>query len=313
MSFNKGNIAFVDVETTGLNAETDHLLEIAVVITDAGLAIKAEFHAVVRYAPDEVAQMVLAASTTVKEMHHANGLWRKLWQSDAEPLAAIEKNLVEFLSLYGAPRTMPVGGNTVRLDMNFIDKHLPSVGAHLDYHMRDVSTVAGLASDWYDLPWFEKKSDHTAQVDVHESIRELKHYREAVFRNTAEDKALIRAFDVASRMPQGKMTDDQWRTFARLVNAVQATVTRVESGGALIEPLPVSETDADFSSWHAQGLANGWVGPSICIPHDGYPTSGPEDAEDAEDDCWHVLRLYPDAETKLAVEANHEPSVWRKP
>ena len=77
--------------------------------------------------------------------------------------------------------------------------------------------------------------------------------------------------------------------------------------------LALAERELTNEEWRAIGLAKGWVGPAICIPHDGYPTSGAEDAEGAEDDCWHVLRLYPDEETKLAVEANHEPSNWRKP
>lgn len=178
----KHNIAWIDTETTGLDAQTDKLLEIAVIITDQDLNEISEFHAVVRYTQLEVANMMFAAGAFVQKMHAETGLWRKLWESGSEPLKAIERNLLEWLQLHGEPKTMPVGGNSVRLDMNFIDKHLPSVGAYLSHHMRDVSTVAGFASDWYDLPWFEKASDHTAMTDIRECLREIRHYQDAVFK-----------------------------------------------------------------------------------------------------------------------------------
>lgn len=186
MSFNKGNIAWVDCETSGLDANRHYLLEIAVIVTDAELNILDEvgFHAI-RHFNKIKAQAIKEATTPyVQEMHTKTGLWDKLvtgtyiWEIDGD--------LVRYLKRFGEPNTMPVAGNSVRLDMNFMDAELPLTAAFLDYHMRDVSTVAGLASDWYNLPWFEKTSDHTAMTDIRESIRELKHYREAIFRPVSE-------------------------------------------------------------------------------------------------------------------------------
>lgn len=189
----KNRIAWVDVETDGLDPNEKHLLEIAVLVTDSELNILHEegFHAVVHYTASEVADMFVNATPYVQEMHSKTGLWEKLRDRTVTgTLKHIDLSLREYLRMFGDPRSMPVAGNSVRLDMNFMDKHLPLTSAHLDYHMRDVSTIAGLASDWYDLPYFEKKSDHTAAVDIRESIRELKHYREAIFKTVSETEGI---------------------------------------------------------------------------------------------------------------------------
>ena len=67
-----------------------------------------------------------------------------------------------------------------------------------------------------------------------------------------------------------------------------------------------------FDEWLQIGLTNGWTGPSVCVTHDGLPTSAEEDAElDELDPCIHILRLYEDSGVKAGVEENHSPSVWR--
>jgi hypothetical protein len=68
-----------------------------------------------------------------------------------------------------------------------------------------------------------------------------------------------------------------------------------------------------FDEWLQEGLDLKFCGPAICCPHDGLPLTIEEEQEfdDGGDPCFHVLRLYEDEETKLAVEENHPPSVWR--
>ena len=67
-----------------------------------------------------------------------------------------------------------------------------------------------------------------------------------------------------------------------------------------------------FDEWLQEGISSGFVGPTICYTHDGLPLSQQEDEEFEEGDpCIHILRLYEDKETKVAVEENHSPSTWR--
>ena len=75
-----------------------------------------------------------------------------------------------------------------------------------------------------------------------------------------------------------------------------------------------AEQDMTFDEWQRIGLLNNWCGPTVCITHDGLPTTSTEDTEFEEGDpCVHIVRLYADRATKKAVEANHSPSVWRQP
>jgi hypothetical protein len=68
----------------------------------------------------------------------------------------------------------------------------------------------------------------------------------------------------------------------------------------------------DFEQWLELGIKERWVGPAVCYTHDGLPTTAAEDAEFEEGDpCIHIMRLYEDVDTKLGVEENHSPSIWR--
>lgn len=183
-------IAWIDVETDSLDAETGHLLEIACLVTDGDLNVLDEegFHAVVKYTSNEAHAMRVAAKPVVREMHDKTGLWVRTWMPEAVPLDEVDLRLSHYLSDFGAMYEMPVAGNSVRLDMNFMDKHLPRVSNYLDYHMRDVSTLAGFANDWYGHGWdeFEKHNDHTAMTDIRESIREARYYRERFWKPLTE-------------------------------------------------------------------------------------------------------------------------------
>ena len=68
-----------------------------------------------------------------------------------------------------------------------------------------------------------------------------------------------------------------------------------------------------FDEWLQYGLKEGWVGPPVCLTHDGEPTTIEEDLmmDEGGDPCISIMRLYDDADIKAAVEENHSPSVWR--
>ena len=68
----------------------------------------------------------------------------------------------------------------------------------------------------------------------------------------------------------------------------------------------------DFDAWLKTGYDNGWIGPDVCVTHDGVPMTASEEAEsETGDPCVHVVRLYESTDTKKDVEENHGPSVWR--
>ncbi|MEY3988808.1 MAG: oligoribonuclease, partial [Actinomycetota bacterium] len=93
---------------------------------------------------------------------------------------------LEFIKQHIAePRTIPLCGNSIGTDRRFLAKYLPEIENFLHYRSVDVSTIKELAKRWY--PGLEisrptKSGAHRALDDVRESIRELKYYRENVFK-----------------------------------------------------------------------------------------------------------------------------------
>lgn len=71
----------------------------------------------------------------------------------------------------------------------------------------------------------------------------------------------------------------------------------------------------DFDHWMELGLRRGFVGPPVCLTHDGCPMTAEEEQQIEEFDevCVHVIRPYRSDDERLRVEANHSPSIWRNP
>ena len=66
--------------------------------------------------------------------------------------------------------------------------------------------------------------------------------------------------------------------------------------------------------WIKYGIENGWCSPPVCYMHDGVPVTEAEDMDMCEgfDPCVHIIRMYEDLETQMAVERHSSPAVWRK-
>ena len=181
-------IAWVDVETTGLNPwEGESLLEVACLVTDTELNLLDEggFEASVLYSADEVEGMKERAVPFVREMHEKNGLWDQIaFGGESLTLRELDASLLEYVRGFAPEaRTARLGGNSVRLDLNFLEKYLPETYAHLHYRFIDVTSVSTLVNWWGDVPKFKKRGAHTAMSDIRESIDELRYMREQGFRH----------------------------------------------------------------------------------------------------------------------------------
>lgn len=175
------NITWVDVETGGLDENTDPLLEVAALVTDRNLNILDPdgFNMVIHYPQEQVASLKAACNPYVQEMHEKTGLWERL--PDGTPLEQVDSKLHEYISQFSEPGKSYLGGNSITLDRNFLRAYLPTSFGHLSYRSFDVSTVAGLAQAWYGVK-YEKKLLHAASSDIMESIEELRFYRENIMK-----------------------------------------------------------------------------------------------------------------------------------
>lgn len=175
----KKRLVWIDLEMTGLDPEKEVILEIASVVTDGDLRIVAEGPNIAVHHPDSV----LASMEAWSRVHHeASGLTERARASSRDTRQA-EQATLGFLQEHCEPGSSPLCGNSIWQDRRFLVKHMPELEAFLHYRNIDVSTIKELARLWYpDLPPYSKEKAHLALSDIRESINELKHYRQAVFR-----------------------------------------------------------------------------------------------------------------------------------
>lgn len=173
------NLAWIDLEMTGLDSSSDVILQAALVLTTADLKPLDELALCIHQPDEALARM----SPFVRDMHARTGLTERVRTSTTE-LSTAEQALSERLQAWcQTPATLC--GNSIWVDRRFIARYMPALDKLLHYRMVDVSSVKVLASRWYgSSAVFEKPSAgaHDALVDIHNSIAELRHYRETLFR-----------------------------------------------------------------------------------------------------------------------------------
>jgi oligoribonuclease len=176
---NPNHLAWIDLEMTGLDPGSDVILQVALVVTTADLEPVAEVAMDIQQPEEALARM----SPFVREMHTRTGLVERVRASDVT-LAQAEAAVVETIrSWFPAPATLC--GNSVWNDRRFIARYMPALDASLHYRIVDVSSLKVLAQRWYGYAAaFDKPSagEHDALVDVYNSIAELRHYRDTLFR-----------------------------------------------------------------------------------------------------------------------------------
>lgn len=174
------NLIWVDLEMTGLDPETDRIIEVAVVVTDANLNVLAEGPVYAIHQSDAVLNGMDAWN---KGTHGRSGLINRVKASNITEAMA-EDALIDFLIDYVPKGKSPMCGNTICQDRRFMAKTMPRLEAFFHYRNLDVSTLKELARRWKPelIDGFKKQQKHTALADIMESIDELKYYREHFIR-----------------------------------------------------------------------------------------------------------------------------------
>ncbi|SME87888.1 oligoribonuclease [Pseudobacteriovorax antillogorgiicola] len=173
------NLVWIDMEMSGLDPDTDVILEVATIITDKDLNILAEGPVL----PIKQKPELFHTMDEWNRTHHTkSGLWQKVVDSEIT-LEQAENETLAFIESYTEPKTSPLCGNSIAQDRLFIMKYMPLINNHLHYRMIDVSTIKELAKRWYpDAPKSpEKQNKHRALDDIRESIEELRFYRQCLF------------------------------------------------------------------------------------------------------------------------------------
>ena len=164
------------MEMTGLSPESDCIIELAIVVTDADLNTVAEGPVLVVHQSDEVMN---GMDNWNKGTHGKSGLIDKVKASQLNEAEA-EAQMLDFLRQHIAPGVSPMCGNSICQDRRFMARCMPRLEAFFHYRNLDVSTLKELAKRWRPglAEGFKKGSKHEALADIYESIEELKYYRE---------------------------------------------------------------------------------------------------------------------------------------
>jgi oligoribonuclease len=177
----RDELVWIDCEMTGLNLQSDRLIEIAALVTDADLNVLGAGIDVVIHADDAALDGMV---DVVAKMHGKSGLTEEVRASSID-LAAAEALVFDYIrSHVKQANTAPLCGNSIATDRGFIARDMPTLDDYLHYRMIDVSSIKELCRRWYPRIYFgqpEKGLAHRALADIHESIRELMYYRRTAF------------------------------------------------------------------------------------------------------------------------------------
>jgi oligoribonuclease len=178
MSERKENLIWIDLEMTGLNPDSDRIIEIATVVTDKQLNVLAEGPVLAVRQPDEL----LAGMDEWNTSHHTeSGLLERVQKEGVSEKDAQEQTLA-FLQEHTERGLSPMCGNSICQDRRFLWRYMPNLEAWFHYRNLDVSTLKELAQRWAPevMAGFKKHNKHLALADIQESIEEMRYYRERI-------------------------------------------------------------------------------------------------------------------------------------
>jgi oligoribonuclease len=174
------NLIWIDLEMTGLDTTADHILEIATIVTNKQLDVLAEGPVFAIHQSDAV---LAAMDSWNTRTHSQSGLVARVRASRFDNVEA-ERRTLEFLAAHVPAGASPMCGNSICQDRRFLSRLMPTLERYFHYRNLDVSTLKELARRWMPdvAARFDKESPHMALEDIRESIRELRYYRENMFR-----------------------------------------------------------------------------------------------------------------------------------
>ena len=170
---------------TGLDPETDRILQICCFVTDANLQLLEPngFEATI-HQPQHILDTMNAWCV---DTHGRSGLTSAVLASTTTPEKAASDLLAYIRTHVPQPHTALLAGNSVHADKAFLARGpYAQVLAWLHYRILDVSSVKEAVRRWAsdevirNIP--KKKGLHLAREDVLESIEEMTYYRECLFK-----------------------------------------------------------------------------------------------------------------------------------
>ncbi|MGQ0826591.1 MAG: oligoribonuclease [Actinomycetota bacterium] len=174
-------LVWIDLEMTGLDVDSDVIVEIACIVTDADLTAVADGVDLVVH-QDDVA--LAAMDDFVRTMHRKSSLLPEIAASTVD-VSAAEAQIASYIRAHvPTAGTAPLCGNSIGMDRRFLARYMPGIEGYLHYRSIDVSSLKELCRRWYPELYRQrpgKAERHRALGDIRESIEELRFYRDQLF------------------------------------------------------------------------------------------------------------------------------------
>lgn len=145
------NPAALDLEMTGLSSATNVILELGLLLATPDLEIIGGFGSRVVHAAEEDLELM---SDFVRNMHTETGLLDEV-RASTLTVADLDDEVTEWLAAHGhvehenpQDRTAMILGSSCRVDLNFIEEHMPHLARVLHYRMIDVTGVRESLAMW---------------------------------------------------------------------------------------------------------------------------------------------------------------------
>ena len=168
-------LIWIDLEMTGLDTQTDTIIEIATVVTKPNLEIVAEGPNLAIHQSDSILDKM---DNWNKTQHEKSGLINRVRNSNIS-LKDAEDMTLEFLQKLSNKGQCPMCGNSICQDRRFLARLMPDLEAHFNYRNLDVTSIKIVSQLWAPevARSYTKTSKHLARDDIFESIYELRHYK----------------------------------------------------------------------------------------------------------------------------------------
>ena len=160
---------FVDLEMTGLDVETNRIIEVAVLITDLKFNILERYTRVISCPRDFIDKM----DAWNRDTHSKSGLINEIPRG--KNLAEVEMEMGNLAKRHFPDEKIILCGNSISLDKQFLQKYMPRFSQHLHYRIIDISSFKAIFQWVLDVR-FGRGETHRALDDAEQALTELKLY-----------------------------------------------------------------------------------------------------------------------------------------
>jgi oligoribonuclease len=126
MAQDHNNLIWIDMEMSGLSPDNDHIIEVALVVTDSQLNVVAQAPVLVVSQPEAVLE---GMDNWNKSTHAKSGLIDKVKTSTLTEVE-VEARMLTFLQEYIPPGISPMCGNSICQDRRFLARWMPQLEAY---------------------------------------------------------------------------------------------------------------------------------------------------------------------------------------